>query len=740
MCTIDLRLNTMTAAVLAVMLAHTATAQQGIEEVVVTAQKRQENLSEIPIAISAFSSETLAEKGITTLAGLASSVPSVTATPYPSSSNTLIMFMRGQGSANPMEITQDGAVGLYVDGFYIARPQSSTFDIADVERVEVLRGPQGTLYGRNTTGGAVNIISRKPSGQFGFKQDFTYGSFDQFRSLTSVDLPAFGDVAVKLSHLRSSKDGYVKNLGASNDFNQEYQKASRLALRWQPAENFSADYVFETGKLNSTPVYYQSPGWNGLPLAADGTTYYAAPHRMKSSYREVDLPLSTSEYDGHSLTLNWDISDSLTLRSLTGYRDLDSYIYQDYVEIFFVPYTTIDTIVSRQVSQEFQVIGSALNDQLNYVGGLYYFRESGHHREIIAQALDRFVKAESESAAIYGQLTWTPPILDNRFDVTVGGRYTKDKREASRDFSLLNGPALPQAVTANDESYNRFNPALTLAYRFSDDLNVYAKWATGYRAGGSSEAAGLDNFGVSFSPEDITSYEIGVKSYAWDRRVRLNVAAFRSDLEDMQIAFTATSADPSFTQAYNAGNATIQGVEVDLLIAPTERFSVSVDYTYLDSEIKKVDVIPNTIFSEPGSQYRNDADISRLFNVPYAAKHSVNIAADYTLFTFASGDLRFHVDYDWKDAFYVTTTSGAQIPNSDLWRVSPRGLLNARLTLALELPRGDHAKISLWGKNLADSDYEYFITALGGPLVGYSNLATAWNEPSTFGIDISYQY
>lgn len=716
-----------------------AAAQGTIDEVVVTAQKRAQDLSDIPIAISTFDVGALAEKGITNLAGIAASVPSITSAPYPSSNNTLMFFIRGQGTTNPMEITQDGAVGLYVDGFYIARPQSSTFDIADVERIEILRGPQGTLYGRNTSGGAVNIISKKPTGEFGFKQNFNMGSYNEFRSLTTLNLPEVAGVSAKLSHLRSSKDGYVKNAGPSHDFNESEQNATRLALAWRPDAAFSADYALDIGELNSTSVYYQNPSLNGMQLAADGSIYYAKNSRMKRSYRPIDLPLSTSDYQGHYLTLGWELSDNLTIKSLTGYRELSAVMHQDYAEIFFAPYVSVDYVDARQFSQEVQFIGAVPDAGLEYVAGVYYFRESGTHRVLNAGVLDRIVDAEAESAAVYGQLTWTPDILDSRLHITAGGRYTRDKRQAQRDF-LLFGAQLPQAVTENDDAYQRFNPLLIAAFDVSDTINTYIKASTGYRAGGSSEASELDGFGNTFRPEDITSYEVGLKSYWWERRVRFNTALFYNDLDDMQITFNPGSGDPSFATAYNAGNAVIKGVEVDLLIMPTENLSLAVDYVYLDAEIKQVDVIPNTLFSEVGSPYRNDSNIARLFNVPLAPRHGVNVSADYMLMRFTNGTLKASLEYNWKDSVYISTASGAAIPNNDFWRIDAHGLLNARLTLALDLPRGDRATVSLWGRNIADQDYQYFVTPTGTPLTGYTTQGTAWNEPSTYGIDISYEY
>lgn len=710
-----------------------------LEEIVVTAERRESSLHETPIAMAALSSETIVNRGITDLTGIATAAPSVTAKPYSSSSNMMIMSMRGQGSANPMEITQDGAVGLYVDGIYISRPQATTFDIADVERVEVLRGPQGTLYGRNTTGGAVNIISRKPSGELAFRQDFTIGSYDQFRSLSTIDLPEYADLSLKLSYLHSEKDGYVKNMGSGNDFNNASQNAIRTALRWKPRTDFTADYSFEKGEMQSTPVYFQSPSLNGLPLGPGGTPYVATSHRMNRSYRPADLPESDANYTAHTMTLEWQPTADVTFRSLSGYRNLDTFIYQDYMEIFYVPFTTADTIRSKQVSQEIQALGTLLEGQLNYIIGLFWFKEEGGHREIIAVDMDRYVKAKSESRAVFGQTTWIPPILDGRLDITLGLRYTNDKREAQREFEYLGYP-LAQLETTNSNSYSKINPSLNIAYRWTPDLFSYVKAATGYRAGGSSEAAGIDNFGVTFGAEKVTSYEVGLKSYLFDRRASLNIAAFMSKLDDMQIAFTADSANPSFTQAYNAGEARIDGIEAELVLKPLETMTLAFDYTYLTTKIKRVDVLPGTIFSESISPYKDANNIAALFNVPYAPRHSFNLSVDYTFLRFAAAELGAYANYRWSDSYYDTTTSGRAVPNGDMWKAKRQGLLDARLNLDVKLSRGEEVRVSFWAKNLLDQDYHRFNISLGSPLFGYDNHAYAFNEPRTYGIDTSYRF
>lgn len=446
-----------------------------IEEVVVTAQKRAESLQEIPIAISAYSDADLEAKGAIDFGGLAATIPSLNYTPYPSSSSALIMFMRGQGANDVGQITKEGAIGMYIDGVYMARPQSVSMDLADVANIEVLRGPQGTLYGRNTTGGAVNINTKKPSGEFAFKEQLTLGNRGRFRSMTTIDLPAIGNVATKLSYVNSSKDGYVNNIGSGNNYGEEDQQGARLALRWDLSDTLSLDYAYETGNLEATPIYYQ----NDL-LASP--TYPTKPHTQSS--RAAELPSSDTDFAGHSLTLSWELSDSLILKSISGYRELDTQYFQDYLDAAFVNsyYQTDDDIESRQWSQEFQFVGSAMDNRVEYVAGLYYFEESARHQQQLAlldladdfdptgsfptpfmMNYNRHVDTDNSSAAIYAQATYTPAILEDRLSVTLGARYTEDEREGVRNSSAVIvdfGSVVPIDVgVRNDENYNSFDPA-----------------------------------------------------------------------------------------------------------------------------------------------------------------------------------------------------------------------------------------------------------------------------------------
>ncbi len=326
----------------------------GMEEVVVTAQKRAEKLQEIPIAMSALSADDLAAQGVTDIQGVVASTPTLYQAPYPSSNSTISMFMRGQGSYDPMQITRDGAIGIYQDGIYNSRPQIIAFDLADIERVEVLRGPQGTLYGRNTTGGAVNIVSKAPTGEFGVRQIVGYGDRQQFRSVTSLDLPAFGDFSAKVTLASGHDDGYVKNIGPSNNYNSKDYTGGRVALRWQASDDLTADYSFSRGLVNSTPGYLSTEAFNGATLYQD-VVYRATRY---DTYRAIDLPESLTTLADHTLILNWELAPNLTIKSLTGYRQFKADLYSEYAEAFGFNYSVVDRLESDQFSQEIQLIGS----------------------------------------------------------------------------------------------------------------------------------------------------------------------------------------------------------------------------------------------------------------------------------------------------------------------------------------------------------------------------------------------
>jgi iron complex outermembrane receptor protein len=717
-----------------------------LEEVIVTAQKREENLQETPIAITALTSESIERLGITSFADVAAVSPALSTAPYPSSSNSLFVFIRGQGVGDPAQITKDGSVGLYVDGLYISRAMATTFDLADIERIEVLRGPQGTLYGRNTTGGAVNIITRKPSGEWGFKEQLSFGNYNAFRSLTTLDLPSAGGLSAKLSFVASQRDGFVENIGSSNDYNAAEERGGRIALRWEASDAFAVDYSYEKGDADTTPIYYQNalnldliPGYN---LDRDNT------------YRAIDLPESNSEYDQHSLTMTWDVSDSLTIRSLTGYRDLEMFFYQDYNEsfnfnagtydapfLFPLGFQSNDDIDMDQFSQEFQFIGSALDGDLTYTAGLYYFREEGTHDEVVSVQIpafglddpgdNRHVEAESKSQAIYAQVTWTPPVLDDRLDLTVGARYTEDERDATKDYVRMPNYTGPVSLS---EDFSKFNPAGTVSFRWTPDFMTYAKVATGYRAGGFSESS--PDFLRGFEPEEVTSYELGLKSDAFGGRLRTNLALFLADYKDMQIDLSPDANDLSLTDTYNAGDASVDGVELDVTWAILDGLTLTANYVHLHSDIDFIDASLSPILT---SLYP-DGNAAGAFALAFLPEDNYSVALDYVLDGLGggNGELVAHVDVAHHDEQLGSTTSGPDVPNGDFYFNPSRTLVNARLGYGFDFMSG-RLTTALWGRNLTDKDW-YTHTIGNGDVNGYYGHAQARGLPLTYGLELTYEF
>lgn len=726
--------------VMAVLASQIALVQGGaaaaLEEVVVTAQKRSESLQEVPIAISVFNSLDMQNRAAFNFADVAASVPTITLAPYPSTSDALILFIRGQGANDVGQITKEGAVGMYIDGVYLSRPQSVSMDLADVEQIEILRGPQGTLYGRNTTGGAVNITTKKPTGELDFKQSFTVGNRDRFRSLSMLNLPAFANISTKISYLDSTVDGYVDNTGPGNDYGEDEQRFGRAALRWEPSDTILVDYAFGSGEVKSTPVYYQ----NNL-LASE--TYPTSPHTRSS--RPADLPTSHTDNTRHFLTGSWEVNDKLTLKSISGYSELDTKFYQDYLDAAFITsyYKSADKIDSHEWSQELQAIGSGLDQRLEYVAGLYYFEQSGNHDQNL-QLLDladnfdpdgavpdplaleyqRYTRANAESAAAYTQLKYTPDILEDRLSLTAGARYTKDEPHGigSLDATIVDYQVtIPvDSGTRGDSSYDSFDPMFITAYQWTDELNTYAKVVTGYKSGGFAEAG--SDFSLPYDPEDVTNYEVGMKSIWWDQKLQLNLAAFSTDYSDMQLDLSPDPAQIQVVNTYNAGSATVEGVEVDLMLQLTENLRFSADYAYLNYEI---DSVENPVTGE---------NVASEFSLPYAPENAYNVALNYTYPNFSFGIVDAFIEYSWQDESF-TTAGTTSIPSvKQDWTRGDFGLVNARIALTLESLGIGEVQLAIWGKNLQDEEYEAHRFTAG------AGAAIAWAEPRTYGLDIIYEF
>lgn len=726
------------------LVAQGAAAQ--LEEVVVTAQKRTESLQDAPLSVAAYSETMLENQGITTLTDLSVQAPSLQSYDFPTSTSNIALFIRGFGNTDSQTLTIDNPVGVYIDGVYIARTSGATIDVLDLERVEILRGPQGTLFGRNSSAGAVSFITKKPAEEFQGKLEGGFGNYGSWNGGVTLDAPIAPTLRTKLSYRASGIDGWVENKGPnpvvgqpSEDFYQNDQEGYRLAVAWDALDSLTVDYSYDHSEIDSTAPYYQQD-----PSERQEETTHL--FLGGGAYRYV-LPESDTTQKGHNLTVSWDVSDNVTLKSITGYREMEEYAIQNWSDTLFFA-TALDWS-TEAFSQEFQVLGSAMDARLDYILGYYYFDEDGDKSEeqwtnANSLALDALaeplastsvlmggnnlgvhvIETSLESQAVFAQATYTPDLLDSRLSLTGGLRYTEDEREATRSVDPAN-PSIQFFPGQNSLDYDRIDYTFVADYAVNDDMSVYFRTATGYRAGGSGERT-LD-FGLTFEEEENVSYEVGFKSELLDRRLRINAAAFMTDYDDLVL--TISGRPPlfaSYVENTNAGEAEVDGVELDVVGLIGDATTLTFSYTYLDSELQDV-VVPDDSFllsGPPASQVDlRGVDITDTTFIPFAPENAYSIALDHSIPLNGGASIDLHLNYGWRDELF--SQAGMGLPVEDI------GMLGARVALTDWQVAGTRLTLAAWGKNLTDEEEVVY---------NLSDFGFQYNRPRTYGMDLQLEF
>lgn len=731
-----------------------------LEEVVVTAQKREESLQEIPIAITAFDANVLEEIGVTDIGGLTGFVPGLVVQPTVGGTVNAAISIRGSGLSTN-NLARDASVGLYLDGVPIAKTSGALFDGIDIERMEVLRGPQGTLYGKNTISGAINIISKKPSGEWGGHATVGIGNKNLRTLRTSIDLPSIGQtgeglgkLSTKFSYIRRMRDGFFENDHPSlKDFDNKDQWGFRFSSVLDITDRLSLEYAYDKFRLDQRPPLVSQYVPNG-----DRPDSVAAESAIRS---DVDL-------FGHSLTASYDIGKvgplgDMTFKSISAYRKLATRSLTDFDGTSQDMFRFIVDNDFKQKSQEFQWLGST--DRVHYVVGLFYYEEewfTDNPRWIFQFGGDNYNYdtrgAEAKSYAVYTQATWTPDILQSKLELTAGLRWTRDEKDAWRlqqavgtfnadptaanacvclrdangmpltysgapaSTAIPGGPIGPTDLIPiqTDDSWSGITPMLVASYHFTDSITAYIKYSTGYKSGGINDVAETNaNFIRGFNEETMDSLEIGWKSRLLDNRLQINAAAFYNRYDDIQVnTFVPEIIGISVE---NAGEATISGAELEVLARLSSNLDLMFNYAYLDTRYDEyLDVDPLT------GQLR-DYSSEREFG--YAPRHSYNATLQYTFDPMPYGTLSLRIDYAWMDEQFIGVTDD---PTTN---IDDYGLLNARMTLA-EIPTGGRGElaVSAWGKNLTDKEY---ITT-GVNLTAFT--INQWGDPRSYGIELSYRY
>lgn len=717
----------------------------GLDEIVVTAQKRAENLQETPLAISALSSEAIEQRSITGIGNLSAMAPSLTVTRGTSGPTNASIFIRGIGNSDPI-LTADSPVALYVDGVILARAAGSAFEMADIERIEVLRGPQGTLYGRNTIGGAINVITRKPADRFGIQQKFTYGNYDTFVSRTVIDTGELGGSGVRatLIYMRKDNDGTVDNsyTSDSHDPGANHTDAARVALAFDNGGIFRANYSYDYNRNKGYPAAFQLTAvradfpafFAGSPGAGGGTLTFS-PKRLD----DIALDRNDAVIDkvqAHTLTLELDLGDNLTLKSLTGYRkwrqdviasdqDGNGGLLGPLVgQGATLPVNLFGSSALRhqhQWSQELNLIGN-VGSALDYVVGAYYFNEKSDENNpqqfsvITANgALPRATlldyKHESTTTALFAQATWH---ATDKLNLTGGVRYTWDKKKLEQTSPV---------VRDLKKSFSSFNWSATVDYKFNDDVMAYGRIATGYKAGGFNARS----FDSGFDPEDLTSYEVGVKTELFNRRLRFNATAYHAIHKDVQVSSFQAGAGGAVATTENAGKARYNGVELEVNAVLVDGFTTYATFGYVDRKYKEF-----VVFNQATGKFVDIADIAKF---GYSASTTASAGAQYEFPPFSFGKLAARLDYNYTSKRYFGSNP-LTAPFIEQIKAAPRGLLDARLTLSdISLGNGS-ASLSLWGRNITNKKYRMVGIDFGQ--LGFAG--NIYGEPATYGADLTLKF
>ena len=670
-----------------------STQDGGLAEITVTAQKRSENLQDTPIAITAVTGATLEAKGRGDIAELGQMTPNLvfnTTAPVSGVSSGAVVFIRGIGQTD-FQLTTDPGVGTYVDGVYVARSVGGVLDVLDLERVEVLRGPQGTLFGRNTIGGAISLVTREPSKEFQGGASLTGGSDDRADMRVSVSGPITDAIRVGVVASSKNRDGYIHGLLDNRDLGNINRDSARATFLFEPEGGFRA-----TLSLDGTRVREQNAASKlvGITLTPPGsptrtdlrynratggvdTEVVAIPPGNPSLaflYNLVDAPvLGTQPYDGRwitpglnstyatgpngtrlniwgtALTLEQSLPFDATIKSISAYRATDGSFNRDPdgSPLKVTENQNFD-YKQKQFSQELQLTGSAVDKRLKYVAGVYYFRETGNDLlnvtlPIAFGNLTNYTFVKNKSYAAYGQVNFA---ITDTLGITGGVRYTDDKKQyrvPAGSGGVINGllglfgptgtatPFIPSGTY--DKSFKNTSFKAGVDWKPDRDTLVYLSYSEGFKSGGFNTRYLVPVTDiVTYDPELLTTYEAGVKWEGFDRHLRVNASAFHSNYRDIQL--TVYEQGAPITR--NSGTARINGVELEVSVLPVERLTLSGGLGYLDAKYKEVPVVdPNLPLDQ---QITRDKELAK------TPKWTLNARAEYRLPVSELGELRFNAD------------------------------------------------------------------------------------------------
>jgi iron complex outermembrane receptor protein len=736
-----------------------------IDDIVVTARRREERLQDVPLAVTAVSPELLERQNITTVTGLRTTAPSLVIVPGAGANKSTPTFaIRGQ-SQQELTILADPSVSLYIGDIVAPRSQGSNGSLFDLASVQVLKGPQGTLFGRNSTGGIVQLTPNLPTQDFGGSFAVTYGNFGTLNTEAVLNMPLSDSLAARVAIVNNSDDGYLYDVHLGRNVNYTDNQAIRASLRWTPSDTLSNTLVLD--------AFHSNEGGAGSFIRAinPNGVFNSAPARAARNYPTLESMLADQQARGNRQTASgtpsfskvdtltianttqWELNDSVSFKNIFGYRKVDSHSYED-TDGLPIPLLEIERIFEQeQFTNEFQVFGETGN--LNWIAGAYYFNETGSDQGAsVTGAVDfgnvqptsvfaypswanTFVTADNTSYAIFAQGTYKFDAVPG-LSLTAGIRQNWDERTAvvrnqtgtACRFSVdddgnpatpeviptLANCALPLSVDYSEPTWN-----VSLDYQFGQNKLIYVAHRHGYRTGGfgarATTEAGLRR---TFEPEIVDDIEVGVKAdWRFDNGafLRTNLAVYNSDYSDIQRLLQDNTVIPVTTVTTNAESATIRGAEFEFLFRPVASFELSGFWSYTDAKFEK--------FIDPNGVDLSNTGFSR------APKNVYSVTARYTadIPQEIGSELSFGVSYFHTDDFVdndsaqpTQITYGYELVNLNMdWR-------NVY---------GTDVTLGAYVNNVFDEEYDFGMLDVFSSL-GFSSRTPG--DPRTYGVRLKYEF
>lgn len=696
---------------------HPAKKTVTLKEVTVTAQRRKQNLQQVPITVTAIDEAELNRRGITSISDLNAAAPGLVVynNEYTDGSQVAI---RGQYSVNP-GMYWDTPVSVYVNGVYFGKAKIDAFSLPDMSRIEVLNGPQGTLYGRNTMGGAVNVITQKPSGVFTGTADVGFGRYGDKTAKAVVDLPAMGKLKVSVGAKAEKRAGPVKTTPGSSvgSLGKIDSRSAYVDMLLDATDDLTIEYRNDYAKSNNTAYFLQMLNFD---LAIPG----AVPNTQRQSIASVNGPeYDRQRTDSNALHVDWRLPVG-TLKYIAGHSETH---LNDGLDLDGTPVLIAQSEEGnryRETSHELQYIGSV--GRWNWVTGLYYFKDAGFNNNPqwyffgAANYVPNWYAYGTRSRAAYGQVDYK---LTDKLTITAGIRRTLDWKRVQR-FEQLNGTVLIPATTKASAGFSATTPTLSVNYQLDEHHLIYGRYAKGYLSGNfNAEAATPAEVMAPFKPETAQTFEFGSKNSLLGGRMYLNADVFFNRVSNLQEAvFTATGAAAS--NVLNVGTSRSYGLEVQAKYQATEDLMLTANYSYMRGKFNK--------FMELGVNIANNTSF------PLMPRNIFNLVADATLLRTTHGTLTGMLDYRYTSGYYLnafqkTLVNPAAQLAGNTW-IKPVGILNGRLAFGGMNWGNVTGEVSVYVNNIFNKVHMEQAIDFGPAL--YNLRTGTFNLPRTYGVNL----